>query len=447
MANAIKSKKSAAIWSDSLKIFPGGVNSPVRAFGSVDREPIAIASGKGCYVHDEDGNKYLDFLNSWGPLILGHSNKTIQKELRKQLKKGTSFGTVTAQERDMGSYILKHLPHIDKIRFMSSGTEAVMAGVRLARAYTKRPKIVKFSGCYHGHFDSVLVNAGSGMLTFTNDITEASSPGVPQATVADTVVLPLDDEQVVEEAFSKLKGEIAAVMIEPLPANSGLLPQRTEFLQFLRDITQKNDALLLFDEVISGFRLAFGGFTEKYGVHADLYTYGKVIGGGLPVGALGGKNHIMEHLSPSGKVYQAGTLSGNPMAMTAGLTAMKILREEKIHKKLSSLSQYMANQFEKQIGPALKSKDWSVKLEIDESIFWLSFQNRRETETVRQIDKVWEKSPEIYTQCFSNMIENSIYIAPSSYEVGFISAPMKKKHIDHYLKNLKASLTKTVLDK
>ena len=436
----MKYSASNKIWDQSKAIFPGGVNSPVRAYGSVNGNPIALASGKGCTVFDEDKNNYLDFLNSLGPLILGHSHPQITKALKKQLKKGTSFGTVTKQERDMGNYILKNLSYLERIRFMSSGTEAVMAAVRLARGYTKRSKIIKFEGCYHGHFDSVLVSAGSGLLTFSGNISEASSPGVPANAIAETIVLPLDNEELVEKAFHAFKDEIAAVLIEPLPANSGLLPQRAEYLQFLKKITKEHGALLIFDEVISGFRLSFGGYTGKYGVEADLYTYGKVIGGGLPVGALAGKTEIMNHLSPVGKVYQAGTLSGNPMAMTAGLTALKILNEEKVYDKLNKLSKALKKSFQKEIEPLFKGKSFSIRLEQDESIFWLSIQDQETPKTIRKINEVWEKSAQIYKCLFWQMRDNGFHMAPSSYEVGFLSAPMKEKDMQRFVKQLKQAI-------
>jgi glutamate-1-semialdehyde 2,1-aminomutase len=424
----MNTEKSNDIWNRSLKIFPGGVNSPVRAYKSVGRHPIAIREGSGAYIIDEDDNSYLDFVNSWGPLILGHSDKDIAAAIASQAIKGVSFGTITRYECELGELIVNNIKHIEQIRFVNSGTEAVMSALRVARGYTNRNKIIKFEGCYHGHYDAMLVKAGSGLLTFTGDISESSSPGVPEALSKETIVLPLDDEESLKKAFEKFGDDIAAVIIEPLPANSGLLKQRVEFLKFIREITQKYGSLMIMDEVISGFRLGFSGFCGKYSMEPDLVTYGKIIGGGLPVGAFAGKKEIMKNLSPDGKIYQAGTLSGNPLAMVAGITALKKLLNENVYNKLSFLGSLLETEFNRIVKPELESKKFKIDLIREDSIFWMNI-SENGSPTIRKVTDIWEKSSEIYSSIFWYLLENGVHIAPSAYEVGFISFPMEEKDI------------------
>ena len=436
----MKLSNSQKIWKKSQQYLAGGVNSPVRAFKSVGNHPIAVKKGKKCFIYDEDDNRYLDFLNSWGPLILGHAHPDVEDAIKKQAARGTSFGTITRLETQMAELICENIDHVDSIRFVSSGTEAVMSALRPARGYTGRDKILKFSGCYHGHWDGLLVSAGSGLLTFSGDISEASSPGVPASLAADTIVLPLDDEKLVEEAFQKLGNQIAAVIIEPLPANSGLLKQRIEFLQLLRTLSSQHGSLLIFDEVISGFRLGFAGFSGKYNLQPDLVTYGKIIGGGLPVGAFGGKKEIMQKLSPEGQVYQAGTLSGNPLAMRAGLAVLKKLHKGKAYAKLQKLAEYLQKQFINVIVPLFDGKGFQIHLVQEDSIFWLNITDKQTSGPLHQVEKIYDKAPEIYQKIFWQMIDAGIYIAPAAYEVAFLSTAMKKKHIDMYINALKKAI-------
>ncbi|MDH5716173.1 MAG: glutamate-1-semialdehyde 2,1-aminomutase [Spirochaetia bacterium] len=433
---------SNKIWQESVKYLAGGVNSPVRAYGSVGGNPVVMKKGEGAFLIDEDNNKYLDFVNSWGPLILGHCNKELVDVLKNQVEKGTSFGTITKAENELARLICENIHHVEMIRFVNSGTEAVMSALRLARGYTSKSKIIKFEGCYHGHHDSMLVKAGSGLLTFSGDISLSSSPGVPESFAEDTIVLPLDEEEILEKTFESLGDKIAAVILEAVPANSGLLPQRLEFVKKIQILCEKYSALFIADEVITGFRLGFSGFCGKYNIKPDLVTYGKIIGGGLPVGAFGGKKEIMNHLSPVGKVYQAGTLSGNPLAMAAGYTSLKILKEQNVYEHLNNLATYLKSSFDKLIMPALNAKSFTIKLVQEESIFWLNIREKDSDELIRRVDKIWQDAAGIYKQIFWHMLENGIHIAPSAYEVGFLSHPMTKEDIDFFINNLKTAIDK-----
>ena len=305
---------SEALFNEAKNLFPGGVNSPVRAFGSVGGTPRFINKGEGAKVWDADGNEYIDFCCSWGPLILGHANQKVVETIISTVADGTSFGAPTQQENELADLIISNHQYLERIRFVSSGTEAVMSAIRLARGHTGKDKVIKFEGCYHGHVDSLLVKAGSGLVTFGN----SSSAGVPESFVNETIVLPLNDKTALEEAFESFKDEIAAIIIEPIPANNGLLLQNQSFLNYLREVCDSNDCLLIFDEVISGFRIGFEGAAGHYCIRPDILTYGKIIGGGMPVGAFGASKEIMDNVAPIGAVYQAGTLSGNPVAMAAG---------------------------------------------------------------------------------------------------------------------------------
>src|SRR6201746_2268839 len=317
----ISREKSAELYAKAKTYFPGGVNSPVRAFKSVYGTPLFIQKGDGSHIWDADGNEFIDYCGSWGPLILGHANDKVVDAIKKTVENGSSFGAPTALENELAELILSNNKYIQKIRFVSSGTEAVMSAIRLARGYTKRDKILKFEGCYHGHSDSLLVKAGSGLVTFG----ETSSAGVPKAFADETIVVSLNDRDALTKAFEEFKDQIAAIIIEPVPANNGLLLQEKEFLQYLREVCTQNGALLIFDEVISGFRLGFEGAAGYYHIKPDIITYGKIIGGGLPVGAYGSSAEIMSNISPEGSVYQAGTLSGNPVAMAAGIAQLSEL--------------------------------------------------------------------------------------------------------------------------
>jgi glutamate-1-semialdehyde 2,1-aminomutase len=317
----ISREKSAELYAKAKTYFPGGVNSPVRAFKSVYGTPLFIQKGDGSHIWDADGNEFIDFCCSWGPLILGHNNTKVREKVIEVMQHGMSFGAPTALENELAELILKNNKFIEKIRFVSSGTEAVMSAIRLARGYTKRDKILKFEGCYHGHVDALLVKAGSGLVTFG----ETSSAGVPKAFADETIVVALNDKAALTKAFEDFKDQIAAVIIEPVPANNGLLLQEKEYLQFLRELCTQNGTVLIFDEVISGFRVGFEGAAGYYQIKPDIITYGKIIGGGLPVGAYGASAAIMSNVSPEGSVYQAGTLSGNPVAMAAGIAQLSEL--------------------------------------------------------------------------------------------------------------------------
>lgn len=396
--------------------FPGGVNSPVRAFRSVGGTPVFMERGKGAYLWDADGNRYLDFCCSWGPLILGHAHPNVVKTVKETASKGSSFGAPTELENQLAELILSNNKFIEKIRFVSSGTEAVMSAIRLARGYTKRNKILKFTGCYHGHSDSLLVKAGSGLVTFG----QTSSAGVPGAFVNETIVCPLNNKEAVEEAFSKFRNEIACVVIEPIPANNGLLLQDKEYLQFLRGICTENKALLIFDEVISGFRVGFTGAAGFYNICPDIITYGKIIGGGLPVGAYGASADIMGRISPDGDVYQAGTLSGNPVAMAAGIAQLKECLKKNFYQKLEKKTKLFVNAAERQLSTS------PVKIFSLGSIFWIAFIGKDKIQCAEDIDP---GSMEHFKKLYHELLENGIYLGPSGYEVGFVSAAHEEKDL------------------
>ena len=370
--------------------------------------PLFIKKGKGAYVFDVDGNKYLDFCGSWGPLILGHAHPSVVDAVNRAASRGTSFGTVHENEILLAEKI-KHLcPHIELLRFVSSGTEAVMSAVRLARAYTKKDKIIKFSGCYHGHSDYLLAAAGSGLVTFGIP----SSAGVPEDFTKHTLIAPLSDIPAIEALFEKYGKEIAAIIIEPIPANNGLLLQSQEFLGFLREITKRHGALLIFDEVISGFRVAPGGASELYGIIPDLSTYGKVVGGGLPVGAFGGRADIMSLLAPLGPVYQAGTLSGNPLAMAGGLATLEFLEKNDLWRKIEKETRGFVLNLRRE------TKNLPISIVTIGSIFWISFQ----TPAPSRAEGIDSAGISKFTALFNKALDAGIYLAPSAYEVAFINA-------------------------
>lgn len=399
--------RSAELFERALRVIPGGVNSPVRAFAAVGGNPLFIERGEGAELIDCDGHRYIDFCCSWGPLILGHAHPKVQEAVNHAVFKGTSFGAPTVLEVELAEFIVRKVSAIEKVRFVSSGTEAVMSAIRLARGFTGRDKIIKFNGCYHGHADSLLVKAGSGLATFG----QPSSAGVPKVLAEQTLVADLDDPQAVEDYFKRYGSEIAAVIIEPLPANNGLLVQRPEFLKYLREITARYSALLIFDEVISGFRIGWGGAAEKYGIVPDLMTFGKVIGGGLPVGAFGGRTEIMDKLAPAGPVYQAGTLSGNPVAMAAGIATLKVLEEKDGFTELENLGMY----FENRLAENLKGVKCSI-VRVG-SIIWLTYQK----DAPRRADRIEKEAMEQFNRHHRKILEKGVYLPPSGYEVMFIS--------------------------
>lgn len=436
-------KNSQSLWQRALKLFPGGVNSPVRAFRSVGGTPVFMEKGRGKYVFDADGNRYLDFLSSWGPLILGHAPRSVVKATARALKDGSTFGTITEREVKLAEFILERLAFVDKIRFVNSGTEAVMTALRLARGFTKRQMVVKFEGCYHGHTDALLARAGSGLLTLTGNIAEASSPGVPDEIVQSTLVLPLDNENAFNEALAVHGNKIACVIIEPLPANAGLLPQRREFVEHILTASRARGILVIFDEVISGFRLEFGGYAGREKLYPDLVTYGKIIGGGLPVGAVAGKLEIMNYLAPEGPVYQAGTLSGNPLAMAAGYAQLKRLTKGngKAYCDLAGLAIELKLLFADKIKPLFAKKNWQISLEQEASLFWFVFQTPGQNQTVRTADRIATFSAKIYGKIFHALLARNIYLAPSAYEVGFLNQAMRKRDIQYFIEQLRSVLT------
>lgn len=414
----MKQTVSQSLYETAKNYFPGGVNSPVRAFKSVDGTPLFIKKGNGAYIWDEDDNEFIDFCCSWGPLILGHNHPAVFSKVVDALSNGSSFGAPTRLENELAELILSKNTFIDKIRFTSSGTEAVMSAIRLARGYTGRNKIVKFEGCYHGHSDALLVKAGSGLVTFGN----SSSAGVPEAFVNETLVLPLNNKEALQQCFAEYKDQIACVIIEPIPANNGLLLQEEGFLTFLSEICTANGTLLFFDEVISGFRVAFGGATEYYGVYPDIVSYGKIIGGGLPVGAYGARKEIMAQISPDGPVYQAGTLSGNPVAMAAGIAQLTEIAKPGFYEDQERRTQL----FTDPINAHAKAKGYHFELVTIGSVYWISFDDSK------RIRKSEDINPDMtgFKHLHRALLERGVYLGPSGYEVGFISSA----HTDEILK-------------
>ncbi len=418
--SAARQQDRSARWFDrARRVLPGGVSSPVRAFRSVGGTPPVIRAGEGAEVIDEDGNHYLDFVGSWGPLILGHAHPDVVAAVEGAVRRGTSFGAPSAVEIELAERVVDLYPGIEQARFVSSGTEAVMSAVRLARGATGRDLIVKFSGCYHGHVDHLLVSAGSGLVTFGTP----SSLGVPEPNAGLTRVLPLDDDDAVAEHFDRDGDRIAAVIIEPVPANNGLLPQRPAFLSSLREHCSRHGALLIFDEVISGFRVAPGGAAEHYGVQPDLATFGKVIGGGMPVGAFAGPSAIMRHLAPTGGVYQAGTLSGNPVAMTAGLATLAVLEREGAWQALERVGAHL----EQRLGEVLRRASVPGAVVRIGSIFWIAWGS---TTAPRSAEAIHKDAADIYRGVFHGLLNRGIALAPSAYEVGFLSLAHNAGHVD-----------------
>ncbi len=406
---SLKREKSEALFEKAKSYFPGGVNSPVRAFRSVGGTPLFIERGKGSHIWDADGNEFIDYCGSWGPLILGHANDKVVNAIKKTVENGSSFGAPTRLENELAALILSNNKYVEKIRFVSSGTEAVMSAIRLARGYTKRNKVLKFEGCYHGHSDSLLVKAGSGLVTFGN----TSSAGIPQSFVDETIVVSLDNEAAVKQAFAEFKDQIACIIIEPIPANNGLLLQRKEYLQFLRDICTENKTLLIFDEVINGFRIGFTGAAGYYNIQPDIITYGKIIGGGLPVGMYGSSAIIMSSISPEGNVYQAGTLSGNPVAMAAGIAQLTECLKPGFYNELESKTKFLIEQIFSRIGEAGNQ----LKIYSIGSIFWIAFTDKEVIRTAEEIDA---DSMNYFRILHKELLERGIYLGPSGYEVGFV---------------------------
>jgi glutamate-1-semialdehyde 2,1-aminomutase len=411
-------QKSQLLFNQALKWIPGGVNSPVRAFRAVGGEPFFAVRAKGATVWDADNNDYIDYVGTWGPAILGHAPQVVIDAVRNTVESGTSFGIPNPLEVRMAELMVNAVPSLEKVRMCNSGTEATMSAIRLARGFTKRNKIIKFEGCYHGHVDSLLVKAGSGALT----LGQPDSAGVPNEFTSQTIVLAFNDEEAVRSAFVEYGSEIAGIILEPVPANAGLYLPNDGYLEFLRDITLKNDSLLIFDEVMTGFRLGLSGAQGKFGITPDLSCFGKVIGGGLPVGAFGGRRDIMDCLAPDGAVYQAGTLSGNPLAMSAGIAVLESLLDGNVYNKIEELGQGLSDG----ILNAARLSGVSVQLRNIGSMSCCYF-----TESpVRNMDDAMKCDREKFAKYFHGMLESGVYLAPSQFEAGFISAAHDEESIE-----------------
>ena len=402
----------------------------MRAFRAVGGEPIVIRSAEGSCVHGENGQSYLDFVCSWGPLILGHAHPDVVKAIQTAAAHGTTFGAPCRGEVELAEYMVDAYPGLEQIRCVSSGTEATMSAIRVARGYTGRDRILKFSGCYHGHADHLLTEAGSGLVTFS----QPSSAGVPEAFAQLTSVLPLDDTEALEAFFAAHGSEVAGVIIEPIPANNGLLLQRPAYLKRLRELTREHGSVLIFDEVISGFRVARGGAAERYGITPDMVTFGKVVGGGMPVGAFGGTAEVMSVLSPLGPVYQAGTLFGNPLAMAAGLATLRVLERENGWVELEE----RGARLESLLKPVMANAPWPMRMVRAGSVFWFSF---NEGAPPRRADAIESTSAEKYTEVFHRLLAHGVSIAPSSYEVGFVSLAHTHNDLEMMAERLGTVLT------
>ncbi|MGN8630431.1 glutamate-1-semialdehyde 2,1-aminomutase [Blautia sp. HCP3S3_G3] len=421
--------KSEKLFERAVKRIPGGVNSPVRAYGAIGEAPRFIERADGCYIYDVDGNCYIDYIDSWGPMILGHNFPEIRESVVKACENGLSFGCATEIEVEMAEFICERIPHIDMIRMVNSGTEAVMSAVRAARGFTGRNKIIKFAGCYHGHSDAMLVSAGSGVMTSG----VPDSAGVPAGCTQDTMTAVYNDLKSVRTLMEQAAGEVAAVIVEPVGANMGVVPPAEGFLEGLRTLCDENGALLIFDEVITGFRLAFGGAAEYFGICPDLVTYGKIIGAGMPVGAYGGRREIMEMVSPVGKVYQAGTLSGNPIAMAAGLTQLKYLYSHpEVYTNLSEKGRLLYGG----IRDILKEKGIPYQVNAVESLGCMFFTHQ----PVVDYTSAKTSDTKAFAEYFKVMLKNGIHMAPSQFEAMFLSNAHTEKVIGETLEAMKKCL-------
>ena len=422
---------SRIIYEKAKEAIPGGVNSPVRAFQSVDKEyPIFIKRGNGSKLYDEDGNEYVDMIGSWGPMILGHNYPQVLEVVREELENGTSFGLPTKKEVILAELVKSCFPSVEKLRLTTSGTEAAMASVRVARAFTEKNKIVKFEGCYHGHSDSLLVKAGSGLLTFEHQ----DSNGVTEGVVNDTITLPFRDFEKLKETLENDE-DIACVIIEPIPANMGLIETNQEYLEKIREITQKMNVVLIFDEVISGFRVSLGGAQQVFGIIPDLTIFGKIIGGGYPVGAFGGKKEIMDLISPVGNVYHAGTLSGNPISVAAGIETISILKEKpEIYENINQKTKNLVNKINELI------KKYSIPASVNHfgSLFTIFFAK----EKVKTLEEAINTNDEFYNIYFDTMLENGVIVPPSKYEAHFVSYVHNNEDVEKFLAGVEKTFQK-----
>ena len=419
-------KRSSALFAEAEKVIPGGVNSPVRAFKAVGGTPIFVKEAKGAYLYDEDGNRLIDYINSWGPMLLGHAFRPVVDAVVEKAKKGTSFGMPTEIETKIAELAVSMVPNIDKIRFVNSGTEACMSAIRLARGYTSKDKIIKFAGCYHGHSDSFLIQAGSGAITFGTP----NSPGVTEGTAKDTLLANYNDIDSVKALIEANRNEIACIILEPVAGNMGCIPPKNGFLQSLRDLCDANNILLIFDEVMTGFRLAKGGAQELYNIKADIVCFGKVIGGGLPVGAFAARNEIMNHLAPLGPVYQAGTLSGNPLAMAAGLAMLKAINEDaELFKRLEAKTKYLHEGMSK----VLKELNVDHTINRIGSMISVHFA----PENVIDFETSANGNNDTFKTFFHGMLNEGIYIAPSAFETWFITDALSYEDLDDTIKAIK----------
>ena len=426
----MKTKNSITLFEKSKKHIAGGVNSPVRAFKSVGGSPIFFRKSRGCYLYDEDGNKYLDFVGSWGPMILGHSNKKIADAIKKQSSKGISFGAPTKNELDIAKLIKSYIPSIEKVRMVNSGTEATMSCIRLARGTTKRNIIIKFIGCYHGHVDSLLVKAGSGLAT----LGVPDSPGIPEELSKLTITIPYNDINALKEAFNNHAQDIAAVIVEPIAGNMGFIEPSEDFLKELRQICTENNSILIFDEVMTGFRVARGGAQELFNINPDLTALGKIVGGGLPVGVYGGKKEIMDNIAPDGPIYQAGTLSGNPIAVSAGTALLKQLNDQNIYRKLEE----NAHVFLQIVKDYCDQNKIPFSFNVRGGMFGFFFSKN----LPMNFSDVENSNIELFKKFFRGMVEENIYLPPSAYESCFISTEHNE---DKLVKTAKTAIK--VLDK
>lgn len=434
MSRPYESSKSGFLRAQNS--IPGGVNSPVRAFKSVGGTPLFIEKAKGAYLWDVDGNRYIDYINSWGPMILGHAYEPVTKAIQQKAEYSTSFGAPTNLETDMAELIKSMVPNIELIRMVNSGTEACMSALRLARGYTGKNKFIKFEGCYHGHADSFLVKAGSGLATF--DI--QSVPGVPASVAQDTLTCAYNDLEAVKQLVSEYPNEIAAIIIEPVAGNMGCIPPKEGFLQGLRNICDQESILLIFDEVMTGFRLAAGGAQERFQISADLIAFGKIIGGGMPVGAFGGKKDIMEHIAPLGKVYQAGTLSGNPLAMVAGYTLLKQLKEHpSVYTELEEKTAYLKKALEK----VLQSENIPHRINQSGSMISLHFSDH----DITSFDQALAADNAMFNRFFHAMLQQGIYLPPSAFETWFVSNALTYTDIDNTIAAAAISLNEIKKEK